>query len=252
MILINKLEVSRLSEAVLGTGDTKNLNSRFPLVDWNMERDDAPILTRIIHWAKPRRHLEFGTWKGYGTCLVLENSDAVVWTINLPEGELKPDGTWAYSERREPKSSPNPGIPSVSFGRDENGEQIYQQTDAGPSIGHLYRERGLGHRVNQIYCDSRLWETSAYPKNFFDTIFVDGGHQSNVVASDTKKALSLLRPGGLILWHDFCPDEAVKNKYPHVVSVMKGVESVSEELVKENIELYWIDPSWLLLGLKKA
>lgn len=248
---ITTIKSDSLSQVFAGLGEGSSLLSAQSLTDWNMARDDGPILAQIIRWMSPRRHLEFGTWKGFGACLVLKNSNATVWTLNLPDGELKKDGNWAYSERRGNDSVKNQGIPTITLGQDELGEQIYQQTDAGFSIGHLYRDHGMGHRVNQIFCDSRNWDTTAYPAGFFDTIFIDGGHQRDVVASDTKKALPLLRRGGVILWHDYCPDEAVKNKYPHVVSVIEGVESVSEELNQQNVSLYWIDPSWLLLGIKK-
>lgn len=251
MSFIQKLKVNQLASVFRGVGDTEHLRSRHSLVDWNMERDDAPILAQIIHRIHPCRHLEFGTWKGFGACLVMENSPATVWTINLLSGENRPDGSWAYSERLAEGDTKKNNAPTISFGQDKAGEQTYYQTDAGAAIGQLYRERGLGHRVNQIYCDSRSWDTAAYPKGFFDTIFIDGGHQTDVVASDTKKAIPLLRQGGVVLWHDYCLNEAVKKKYPHVVSVIKGVDSVSKELSQAGIDLYWIDPSWLLLGIKK-
>jgi len=77
-------------------------------------------------------------------------------------------------------------------------------------------------------------------------------HQTDVVVSDTQKAIPLLRKGGVILWHDYCLNEAVKKKYPHVISVIKGVDSVSKELSQAEVDLYWIDPGWLLLGIKKS
>jgi len=34
-------------------------------------------------------------------------------------------------------------------------------------------------------------------------VFVDAGHTYRYVKSDTEKALKMLRPGGVILWHDY-------------------------------------------------
>ena len=93
-------------------------------------------------------------------------------------------------------------------------EQEYHQTDAGLFIGQHYRDAGFGHRVCQIYCDSRDWDTAAYPSDFFDSALIDGGHIEEVVASDTRKALSVTRSGGLIMWHDFCPDPARVRPFP--------------------------------------
>ena len=37
----------------------------------------------------------------------------------------------------------------------------------------------------------------------FDLCFVDGGHSELQVDHDTRQALRLVRPGGLIAWHDW-------------------------------------------------
>jgi predicted O-methyltransferase YrrM len=216
-----------------------------------MARDDGPLLSYLFKSYKPSRHLEFGTWQGLGTCLCLESCDATVWTINLPDGETKQDGNWAYGERVIDDSKAPPGAVSVNYGHDEDGPRTYHRTDAASYIGRLYRERGLSHRVCQIYCDSQQWDTQAYPSDFFDSVFVDGGHTSDVVVSDTHKALSVLRTGGLMLWHDFCPLSEVINKFDSVRGVTTGIESILPEILPQMSTLVWIDPSWLLLGIKK-
>jgi len=37
----------------------------------------------------------------------------------------------------------------------------------------------------------------------FDLVFIDGDHAAESVKSDIDKALSVLRPGGLIAFHDY-------------------------------------------------
>lgn len=221
------------------------------LNQWQMERDDGPLFAYLYRNFRPRRHLEFGTWQGYGTCLCLENCEAGVWTINLPDGETKPDGTWAYGHRVTNDSNTPPGAVTVNFGQDEDGPRTYHRTDAASYIGRLYREKNLGHRVCQIYCDTRDWDTSVYPADFFDSALIDGGHSPEVVASDTRKALSVLRPGGLILWHDFCPLPEIREKFDSVRGVTTGIDSLLPELRLQLRQLCWIDPSWILLGIKK-
>ncbi len=248
MSFIQKLEVNQLASVFRGVGDTENLRSRHSLVDWNMERDDAPILAQIIQWMYPHRHLEFGTWKGFGSCLVMENSPATVWTINLWEGELHPEGGAAYSEPLPQKIKR--GLLEKLWGKQSSTDAAVIQTDARERIGIMIHDKKLGHRVNHVFCDSKKWDTSAYSEGFFDTIFIDGGHQTDVVASDTQKALPLLREGGVIFWHDFCLDQNVRKKFQHVNTVIAGVEAAAEEIKKQGISLYWINPSWLLCGIK--
>lgn len=218
---------------------------------WKTEQDDALILRYLYQNHRPRRHLEFGTWQGFGTCLCLESCAATVWTLNLPDGEAKADGSWAYGERVADDVKSPPGAVSVNYGQDEAGPRTYHRTDATSYIGRYYREKQLGNRVCQIYCDSRAWDTSAYGPSFFDSVFIDGGHQTEVALSDTRKALPLLRPGGLMLWHDFCPQPDVIAGSPAVQGVTAAIESLRPELQDQCSALFWINPSYILLGIKK-
>ena len=225
--------------------------SSHALTDWEMQRDDAPIFRYLFATFAPHRHLEFGTWQGFGTCLCLESCVATVWTLNLPEGESRADGSWTYGERVADESKAPPGAVRANYGQDKDGPRTYHRTDAGGYIGRLYREKGLGHRVCQIYCDSTKWDNSAYPADFFDTALIDGGHQPEVVVSDTRKALAVLRPGGLILWHDFCPLPEVRAQVESVRGVTSGIESLLPEISDQLAALHWIEPSLILLGIKK-
>jgi predicted O-methyltransferase YrrM len=222
-----------------------------PLDQWKIEEDDAPIFQFFYRAFQPRRHLEFGTWQGWGTVLCLEACDATVWTINLSAGEIRPDGTWAYGHRVLDASTAPEEVISQTFGEDELGPRTYHRTDAGGYIGRLYREKGLSHRVCQIYCDSREWDTSNYPAGFFDSVLIDGGHQAEVVISDTRKALPLLRSGGLMIWHDFCPLPEIRSQFESIQGVTQGLQALLPEMHHQMARLSWINPSWMLVGIKK-
>ena len=245
---IAQIKADSLAQILPGLEPISSLTSVRLLTDWEMARDDAPIMREIIRWMQPRRHLEFGTWKGYGACLVMENSSATVWTINLWGGEFHAGGMPAYSESFA--EQPSRGFWQKMLFKKHSKKTAVVQTDAKENIGVMIQEKQFGHRVNHVFCDSKLWDTSAYPSEFFDTVLIDGGHQTDVVACDTRKALPLLREGGVILWHDFCLDEQVRQKFKHVETVIQGVESVAEEIHRHGIRLYWINPSWLLCGIK--
>lgn len=218
------------------------------LADWRGEIDDAAILSQVYRQWSPRRHLEFGTWKGDGTVLCLKNCDATVWTVNLWDGEIHADGEneggWCYAEPvEEGKDYRDSNV--VDF------EVSWVQTDARGQIGRHIHEAGLGHRVCQVYADSKQWDTAHYPPSFFDSVLVDGGHQPDVVASDTRKALSLLRSGGLMMWHDFCLDEQVAADYNSVQGVRNGLHSMWDEVLEACRDVFWVKPSWLLMGIKR-
>jgi len=216
-----------------------------------MEEDDAPIFQFLYQAHQPRRHLEFGTWQGWGTSLCLRSCSASVWTINLPEGESRSDGTWAYGERVGNTRKLPGDVVVANFGEDELGPRTYHRTDARGYIGHIYREKGFGNRVCQIYCDSREWDHSNYPADFFDSVLIDGGHQPEVVVSDTRKALQVLHPGGLMMWHDFCPHPEIRSQFESVKGVTLAIESILCELQPRFSRLCWINPSWILVGIKK-
>ena len=215
-----------------------------PLDQWKMEVDDAPIFRYLYRNFRPRRHLEVGTWQGTGTAYCLEECDATVWTINLLEGERLPDGRGAYGTSQDTLEELKAWVrriglvPAHTVGSDSLG-----------FIGWRYLSKNLGRRVCQIYCDSREWDTANYPPGFFDSALIDGGHQSDVVVSDTQKVLPLVRSGGLVMWHDFCPP--VFDKFESTRGVMEAVRAMWDTLKEEMAQLFWIQPSWILLGVRK-
>lgn len=245
------LPLARLGELLPPSKKLPPPPSSKSLDQWRMEDDDAPIFQYLYQTHLPRRHLEFGTWQGWGASLCMESCPATVWTINLPGGESKPNGEWAYGERVLDTGNAPRDIETATTGKDKHGPITLHRTDAGGYIGRIYRERGLGNRVCQVFCDSREWDTSNYPSDFFDSVLIDGGHQSEVVVSDTQKALQVLRPGGLIMWHDFCPIPAIRSQFASVSGVTAGIDRMLPDLQLRLTKLHWVNPSWILVGIKK-
>jgi hypothetical protein len=239
-------EVERLHET-LGFSepiDYPQTSLHKPLQNWQMEIDDAPIFRYLYRNYKPQRHLEFGTWQGYGVQYCLEECEATVWTINLLQGEQLPDGQQAYCLGVSKQSDLDAWAQRVGL-----GHQHGYQTDAFGFVGWQYLSRGSGNRVCQIYCDSTKWDTCNYPEGFFDSVLVDGGHQSDVVINDTRKALPLLRSGGMMMWHDFCPP--VSDQFAATRDVMHAIFTLWDEINQQMRLVFWIRPSWILLGIKR-
>jgi FkbM family methyltransferase len=212
--------------------------------EWKMEVDDSPIFRYIYRNFKPARHLEFGTWQGTGTLYCLEESAATVWTLNMPFGEEGEGGKTVYSHysdelQKVQRWARTIGLPIADSYR----------TDSIGFIGRRYLEKGFGDRVCQIYSDSCAWDISGYPQGFFDTALIDGGHSYDVVVNDTMKAFELVRPGGIIMWHDFCPP--IADRFETVKGVVEAVRRQWKLLRSMTTRLFWVYPSFILLGVRK-
>ena len=81
-------------------------------------------------------------------------------------------------------------------------------------------------------------------------MLIDGGHTADVVTSDTNKALPLLRSGGIMIWHDFCRDlETIRrNEAPR--GIISAIIDNFNEWNQNFSKLFWIQPSWMLVGIK--
>ena len=57
-------------------------------------------------------------------------------------------------------------------------------------------------RIIQIFGDSKKFDETPYLE-LCDLVFVDGSHARSYVESDSKKALRMVKPGGVVVWHDY-------------------------------------------------
>lgn len=212
--------------------------------EWTMEADDL-LLRYLFRNKRPARHLEFGTWQGEGVLRCLEECNATIWTINVLEGESSDEGGWVYSSEEHLI-----GAEALAGERLVTNTTTWVRTDAYSLIGHRYLSRKMGHRVCQIYCDSRTWDTRNYPDGFFDTVFIDGGHAGDIVHSDTWKAIALVPRGGLVLWHDFCPRADALAANATAAKVTTQLLGEWAALAGFFDQLFWVEPSWLLVGVR--
>lgn len=220
-----------------------NLNPRLPGRGPKMEVNDAPLLSQIYRQFNPKRHLEFGTWEGFGVNLVCDNSEACVTTINLSEGEER------RSESGVEKVYTSSNYPYL---REKFvGVKPTTISDSGKSIGWLYKHRGYADRVKLILRASTEIVREDF-ENSFDSIFIDGGHTKEVVQYDTNLALSVLNQGGIIIWHDFTLnlDEISSSKSTH--GVLEGITASLDAIKREDIDLFWVENTWLLIGHRKS
>ena len=71
-----------------------------------------------------------------------------------------------------------------------------------PTIGIKWRNHELSDKIRQHWKGLAEIEHLFAPRSV-DMIFIDGDHSYRGVVTDTTVALRLIRPGGLICWHDY-------------------------------------------------
>lgn len=168
---------------------------------------------------KARTIFEIGTCTGKTSYLFAKNmpEKGIVHTLTLP-----PDTTSEYSH--------NDGDSDIAMkfaiSESQFDKFIYSGTD-------------VEHKINQIFCDSKTFDETPY-KGQMDLIFIDGSHAYSYLESDTEKALNMLSPGGVILWHDY------RNIEESALDVYKFLNNLSER-----IKLYNIDGTSLAVYISK-
>jgi hypothetical protein len=132
-----------------------------------------------------RRLFEFGTCTG---------KTAYLWARNQPLGGTVTTLTLAPDQAGSSQSAPGDDPRALAYAEAESqfSRFLYSGTDA---------ER----QIEQLYGDSKAFDATAYAAQC-DVVFVDGSHAYSYVVSDSAKALSMVRPGGLVLWHDYSPE----------------------------------------------
>ena len=135
-------------------------------------------LGAIARAIQPRTILEIGTYLGLGALTFALNTAAEcrIFTIDLPDDTLEATreaGDWQFVEN--------------SRGRVGSAWRTYPPEVSG--------------KIIQLRGDSLTieLERAGHP----DLIFIDGGHSYEIVKSDTERALSILAPGGALLWDDY-------------------------------------------------
>jgi hypothetical protein len=125
---------------------------------------------------------EFGTCTGRTAYLWARNSapDAKIVTLTL-----SPDEVASY--RRE-------------HGDASTATDIALQESAFDRF--YYSDTPYAGKVKQLFGDSKAFDESPWAGQC-DLVFVDGSHAKSYVLSDSRKALRLVKPGGLVLWHDY-------------------------------------------------
>lgn len=148
----------------------------FPSVGASISPMECAALAALSHLVGARQIFEFGTYKGVSTTQLALNvvDGGMVFTLDLPEDHP------AYS-----LPIPKPEEQAIAA---EGGKGILIPRD-------------LLDRVTFLSADSAKFDETSY-LGTMDLVFVDAAHSYEYVKNDSEKGWRMLRPGGVLAWHD--------------------------------------------------
>ncbi|HYW31476.1 MAG TPA: class I SAM-dependent methyltransferase [Gemmatimonas sp.] len=103
----------------------------------------------------------------------------------------------------------------------------------------LYTGTPYADRIMQLYGDSKTFDESPWHK-WADLVFVDGSHARSYVDSDSQKAMRIVKPGGLVLWHDYAGARHASGVF-HALNALAGTLSLRH--VRGTTFVSWRRPS---------
>jgi predicted O-methyltransferase YrrM len=132
--------------------------------------DETTILVALIRSVEPRVVIEFGTNIGLTARTLLQRIPSIETYVGI--------------------DVPNHYKPTLAC----------QQHEVPRAIGY---EAAHDPRFFALECEHGSRQLTALDLEACDAAFIDGDHSFDAVIHDSKLAGVLLRPGGIICWHDY-------------------------------------------------
>lgn len=155
---------------------------------------EAAIIVSLIKLIRPRAIFEFGTFLGYSSALLVENSsdDCAVYSLDLGESHIGAKPLTSYSDAELRRHG------------DVNDEYLRgAQSIAGPRYTTTLSAADQA-RLHLLKQDSRHFDPSTHGlAGAVDIVFIDGGHDTETVTIDTANARKMIGDSGVMIWHDF-------------------------------------------------
>lgn len=147
-----------------------------PQVSRSISLNEAVGLAVLAKKIKARRIFEFGTYRGVSTTQLAMNlpDDGRIFTLDLPVTNL-----------------------TTHFALDTAAEVAVV---VDPRKGDLIPE-SLKSKITFLAEDSAAFDPTPYHESM-DLVFVDGAHTPEYIRNDSEKGWRMVRPGGIIAWHD--------------------------------------------------
>lgn len=147
-------------------------------VDGNVSFEELTAIANIVACHRPNTIFEIGTFDGRTTLNMALNAPlgSRVYTLDLPASGL-------HNTLHELNIH----------------ERKYVDKS---SSGARYVNRMGSEKITQLHGNSATFDFSEFTGKM-DMIFVDGSHTRAYVQADTRTAMLLRSPRGIILWHDY-------------------------------------------------
>lgn len=133
------------------------------------------LLLKLVALLRPRAIFEIGTHRGTRTALFASQAEgATIYTLDLPPTAELSDAVTDRHMIQESKSV----------------------------LGSRFRGTHWESQITQLFGDSASFDFAPY-RDQMDLVYVDGSHSPDYVVSDTRNAMEMLRPGGVLVWDDY-------------------------------------------------
>lgn len=138
---------------------------------------DLLSLCLLCRALEPRTVFEIGTFVGYTSLHMALNSppETRLFTLDLP-----------------------PEDRNTSLATTATDHKLIDR-DVGPAV---FEGTDVAGKIERLYGDSATFDFSQWHGSV-DLFFVDGAHSYEYVRSDTLNAFRCVRPGGVVVWHDY-------------------------------------------------
>lgn len=140
--------------------------------------EELAYLALVAAAVQPKLVFEFGTFRG---------RTALNFALNSP---------------------PECRVFTLDLSVEDRDTALVQVSEADSAIirrsrtGIDYEGRDISAKIQQLYGDSTQFDFRPFYGQV-DLVFVDGGHAYEVARSDTRNALAMARPGGVVIWDEF-------------------------------------------------
>ena len=162
----------------------------------SIELDELIVILEIAKYTNANKIIEVGTFNGNTAMNFALNVSASGKVVTL---DLPPEGPDRLSKKK--------------------GRGVLAEFNKCQNFDDLHRKK-----ITQVYGDSAKIDWTSLGGSF-DLAFIDGDHSSHYVLSDTRNILSVLKPDGIVIWHDY--------EY-------KSVSSIIDKAVERGQSCYWI------------
>jgi predicted O-methyltransferase YrrM len=170
-----------------------------------MTEYERRVLVALLYWIKAKTVIEIGVQRGHCARVLLDHVPTIRWYLGI---DVEPGYKTGLSVQQTE-------VPDVA------GDLVLQE--------RRFRLKKLRHGS---------FDLTELPS--CDVVLIDGDHGASAVSHDSHLAFKCVRPGGLILWHDYWPPFA------------NDVVVTLEKFRGAGRDIQHIADTWLAIEVQKA